>query len=228
MTGKNSRTTAAGMLKRLRNDVLLGKIKPGTFLRQHSVAVKFGVSRTPAREALKALEAEGLVENLKNRGYRVKKMTLTALLEIVDIRALLEGHAARLAALSSNGKLAQKLRVLAGQIEKAEKLYKKTRKGQDLIKWSQKEYEFHQAIIEASGNELLVRLTRGVNFQWISFMRDSIQGKNNKAVPSHFDIAAAIAKSDADEAEQTARRHLSNDKKVGLENFLGPVSNTEY
>ena len=219
-----AKVNAAPMLERLRNDILLGKLKPGTFLRQQNVAQRFEVSRTPAREALTTLEAEGLVENIRHRGHRVREITLGGLLEIIDIRALLEGHAARLAARAVNDELVERLKKIADQIDKTQKCYEETRKGEDLIQWSRKEYEYHQAIIEASGNELLVRLTNGINFQWISFMRESPKVNDDGSIPGHYDIADAIEQGDPDKAEQLARQHLNRYKSVGVEAFFGPVS----
>jgi len=212
------------LLDYLRNEILLENLKKDAFLRQKTIAERFGVSRTPAREALKALESEGLLENLPNRGYRVRKRTLRDFLEIIDIRALLEGYAARMAAMSSNHDLPKTLYRLSEKIKKTEDLYHRTRKPEDMVTWSKAEHEFHNAIIMASGNNLLIRLMKSLNFQFISFMHDSVRGASS--IPTHHDIADAIEKLDPDRAEQMARQHLGNYKKARLESYLGPMFRT--
>ncbi len=211
----------------LRNEILLGNLQEGTFLRQKTIAERFGVSRTPAREALKALESEGLLENLPNRGYRVRKQTLRDLLEIIDIRALLEGYAARLTAMSRTPNLSQTLHSLAEKIEKEENRHRRTGKAKDMIAWSKAEYEFHNTIVRASGNNLLIRLMNSLNFQFISFMREKTHDSEHGAIPTHHDIADAIAQSDPERDERMAKQHLVGYKKAGLESYLGPASHLD-
>ena len=93
----------------LRRRIFSGKIEPETFLRQQAVAEQFGVSRTPAREALKALESEGLLEHVSNAGFRTLGYTLKDLIEAVDMRSLIEGHAARLLASAGRSGVPEKL-----------------------------------------------------------------------------------------------------------------------
>ena len=214
------------LLDYLRNEILLENLQEGSFLRQKIIAENFGVSRTPAREALKALESEGLLENLPNRGYRVRKRTPRDFLEIIDMRALLEGYAARMAVMSSNHDLPKRLYKLSAKIKKTEDRYHRTRKPKDMVAWSKAEHEFHNAIIMASGNNLLIRLMQRLNFQFISFMRDSVRGSETSSLPSHDDIADAIEKLDPDRAEHMARQHLDNHKTAGLESYLGPTFRT--
>jgi DNA-binding GntR family transcriptional regulator len=83
---------------RLRRMILDGGLLPGARLGEVELAEQFGVSRTPVREALRRLAAEGLVELLPNRGARVTQWTPQDLEEIYELRALLESHASRRAA----------------------------------------------------------------------------------------------------------------------------------
>ena len=212
------------MLDHLRNEILMGNFEEGTFIKQRTIAEKYGVSRTPAREALKALESEGLLKNLPNRGYRVRKRTLRDLLEIIDVRATLEGHAARMVAVSHNPDLPQVLYDLAEKIKKAEDRYHRTQKSKDTIAWSEAECEFHDAIIKASKNNFLIRLMSSFNFHFTISMVDKFPVCNVAPVPTHHDIADAIAQSNAEEAQRLAKQHLNSYKTMGLEAHLGPVS----
>lgn len=82
----------------LRRAILDGELAPGARLGEVELAAQLGMSRTPVREALRSLSAQGLVEILPNRGARVVRWSATDLQEIYELRAMLESHAARRAA----------------------------------------------------------------------------------------------------------------------------------
>src|SRR5918999_6411832 len=84
--------------ERIRGLVLSGELAPGVRLGQVELAERFGISRTPVREALRRLAGEGLVEPLSNRGFRVADLGLDAVLRRLEVRTLLEPGIARLAA----------------------------------------------------------------------------------------------------------------------------------
>jgi DNA-binding GntR family transcriptional regulator len=85
---------------RLREAILVGQLKPGDRLDQNEIAELLGVSRSPVREALRTLAAEGLVDVFPHRGAAVAELSVDELEEIFLIRRTLEGMAARLSALS--------------------------------------------------------------------------------------------------------------------------------
>jgi len=82
----------------LRDVIVDGLLPVGEVLRQDEIAARFAVSKIPVREALKRLEAEGLVTFIRNRGAIVASLSTDEIVEYLDIRAMLEAHAARLAA----------------------------------------------------------------------------------------------------------------------------------
>src|SRR5512137_1825007 len=84
---------------RLRGEVLQGRIKPGEWLRQERLAGEQGVSQTPVREALRQLVAEGLLEHVPYRGIRAIEFSIEDVEDLYASRALLEGMAARFAAV---------------------------------------------------------------------------------------------------------------------------------
>jgi len=91
-------TTAQDLaLTTLRQAILDGTIEPGARLRQEDLAVVFDASRIPVREALRALEHEGLVTSEPHRGFTVTTLDADQIEEVYDLRAVLEGHAVRLA-----------------------------------------------------------------------------------------------------------------------------------
>src|SRR5207237_2943465 len=85
------------VLTAMREAILPAALPPGMRLRQEKLAVMFGTSRIPVREALRALEYEGLVTSLPYRGFTVTELDADDIEEVYDLRILLEGHAVRLA-----------------------------------------------------------------------------------------------------------------------------------
>src|SRR5205807_1901376 len=93
----NNHTAQDVVLTAMREAILTAALPPGTRLRQEKLAQMFGTSRIPVREALRALEYEGLVASLPYRGFTVTELDADDIEEVYDLRILLEGHAVRLA-----------------------------------------------------------------------------------------------------------------------------------
>ena len=145
-----------GVLERLRALILTGEYGPEERLIEEQLAERLGVSRTPVRQALTMLEAEGLVEITPNRGATVCSFSIEDVWDIYDLRAVLEGHAARRAAgrierreLERLRELAREMEGLPGQFDDHEEEIRA------LVALNQ---EFHGTIVEASRNRRLERL----------------------------------------------------------------------
>lgn len=95
---RNPATLKQTAFDRVRAMILRGEVRPGEPLRERELSDKLGLSRTPLREALNKLEIEGLVENQPHRGYTVTVVDLKTAGELLDLRMLLDAHAAALAA----------------------------------------------------------------------------------------------------------------------------------
>jgi len=87
---------------RLLEDIRLGALLPGARLREVELAARLGISRTPVREALRRLEADGLVEHLPRQGASLRRLGYAEVMELYEMRAVLEGTAARLAARAAS------------------------------------------------------------------------------------------------------------------------------
>ena len=136
--------------------ILAGEYAPEERLIEEQLAERLGVSRTPVRQALTLLEAEGLVELAPNRGATVRSFTVADVWDIYDLRAVLEGHAARRAAGRIQGDEVGRLRELAAQMEGlAGRFEDHEEEIRALVGLNQ---EFHGAIVEASRNTRLQRL----------------------------------------------------------------------
>lgn len=142
----------------IRSAIVEGEFAPGERLPEEDLAERAGVSRTPVREALRRLASEGVVEFVANRGAQVASFSAQDLQELFDLRAVLEGFAARLAArnattedLAELGRLADAMEALALAPDPA---------GLDRI--AELNNEFHARIVEVAGNRLLAQQVAGL------------------------------------------------------------------
>jgi DNA-binding GntR family transcriptional regulator len=148
----------------LEEAIVQGVYSPGQILRQEHLARSFGASRTPVRDALRRLEATGLVSLVANRGACVRLVSSEELREAFVVRAELEGRAAALAAGRATGRqLARMDDAQARMISLGQRLMEET-EGDDrrelVIGWAQADDRFHDAVLEACGVALLVDSAR--------------------------------------------------------------------
>lgn len=152
------KTAPGGAVQRISDELMeeirSGRTAPGSWLRQESLAARFGVSRQPVREALRTLEAAGLVELVPNRGALVLSPSLRDVREMFALRAQLEGFAAELAAIQRERHhldlLDESLHMFAdasdARWEAGGPIDERWRKANALL---------HSTVIEASGNQRL-------------------------------------------------------------------------
>jgi DNA-binding GntR family transcriptional regulator len=197
--------------------VLSGDVPVGTHLRQEALAEEFGVSRTPVREALRHLQATGLVELLPNRGAVVRGPSAREIREAYEVRAELEGLAAELAA----GRISDRDLV---RLREAQALFRESvatliaRRSQrpapwrDESVWVRANDLFHQAILDAAAN---VRLSDTIADLHRSFPRDLTWAALSQSsrlleenVEQHEAILEAIEQRDPDEARRRMIDHV--------------------
>ena len=188
------------MLRRL---ISRGEIEPGQRLGQVELAARLGTSSTPVREAMKRLEAAGILQNLPYRGMRVAQVDAVDMQEIYLIRAALEGLAVEHATdhLSEAGLV--ELEDILEQISNV-RAQRKTRPLQAL------NYQFHTSIYHASG---LTRLIGIVDSLWPLFPWDSmwmLPGRAESSATEHDEIMAALRSRDGKAAGAAMRRHIEN------------------
>jgi DNA-binding GntR family transcriptional regulator len=201
--------------------VLSGEIPSGVRLRQETLAAEFGVSRTPVREALRKLQASGLVHVEPNRGAIVRGPTAREVQEAYKVRADLEGLAAELATTRIRDEELRRLREaqeLFRQAATALVAWKRSRNGDGEppkdahADWIRGNDFFHLAIQEAAGNDRL-RVTLADlagsfprNLTWIVLGESSRLLEQN--VAQHGAILRAIDKRDPAEARRRMREHV--------------------
>ena len=188
--------------------ILAGEYAPEERLIEEQLAERLGVSRTPVRQALTLLEAEGLVELAPNRGATVRSFTVADVWDIYDLRAVLEGHAARRAAGRIQGDEVGRLRELAAQMEGlAGRFEDHEEEIRALVALNQ---EFHGTIVEASRNRRLERLINRTVEIPLMFKAFFWYTPHERVISNHYhrQILHALEDGDADRAEIVMREHV--------------------
>lgn len=188
----------------LRQQILGLDIEPGTLLDETELSARFQLSRSPVREALIRLSAEGLVRTLRNRSSIVAPFDVTAIPSYLDAVELVYRLTTRLAALNRRPQQLERIRAL--QEEHAE-----ATKRDDVLNMIRLNHEFHLSIAEASGNSFYVGWTRQVLDQGQRMLRVYLHSlgdhvSSDVAIGDHLDIVKAIEEQDADAAEAAAKR----------------------
>jgi DNA-binding GntR family transcriptional regulator len=187
----------------IKDAILSVKLKPGTPLVETQLAEELGISKTPVRAALEELEREGFVTRILFKGTYVTEVTVKDLVEIFQLRAVLEGLAARLATpLFSPRELDQ----IARKLTAAETALAQG----DLALCSELGKSLHDAIIDKADNLRLTLIIRNLDdhVQRFRAISDQISGRLNKSVKEHRRVLDVLRRRDADAAAQAMRDHL--------------------
>lgn len=187
----------------LRAAIIAGEYAPKQRLVEIDLCERFGTSRFILRSALQELAAQGLVEFQRNRGARVREISLTEAIEITEVRILLEGLLAARAAE----------RVSKSDIAMLRKLTKDMRIAVDkseLLTYSELNARLHAAIRDIGAHETASRLLRQLRDQTVrhQFSLSLVPGRPAVSLPQHEAIVAAIVAREPDAAEQAMRAHL--------------------
>lgn len=195
----------------LRDAILSGRFPAGLRLRQEDLADQLGIIRTPIREALGRLQQEGLIDLLPHGGVRVAVLDLDQAVELYDLREVLDGLAARLAATRAT---VPALRVL----EKALALMEGCASRGDANHWFPPHVAFHEGILRAAGNRPLLRQASVVRLSIQRFHPVLLATSRRlaHAYREHREIFDAIAAHDAESAERLARAHIVAAKEIVL------------
>lgn len=198
----------------LRQAILGRKIPPGQKLVVRVLAEELGLSPTPVKEALSALEREGLVVAVPHRGYFVLEPTLEDVREIYTLREVLEGLAARLAVEHGGRGLLRKLeRLFARQAQAAE--------AGDLEAYGDLDLAFHRTLWEAAGSRRLLAIAETMDGQIRLLIGSSaaIPGRLLQSRAEHQAVLDTVRARDPEGAEAAMRAHVRNAGRA-LELFL--------
>ena len=197
-------------LTRLRDEIIQGKMRPNERLIAADLAERLNTSRTPIREALQLLEAEQLVVAAK-RGYVVREHTKEEIVEIYEVRAALEGMAARLAAQKTGNSAYREIEAIGAHRDSLI-----TSNDRKLI--VDLNDEFHAAIFAACGNSRLDRINRSNSQHFFNYRISELYTKEETkiSIKGHALILKAIKNHDADQADSAAQEHVLEALKVTL------------
>lgn len=210
MRDPSDRTQQQSLYERLRDGILEAELTPGQSMVETSLAQRFGVSRTPVREALLRLEQDGLVERA-DRGYIVRQRSPEQILDIYETRIVLEVMAARLAAERHTTldriRLERLSREGAG-VDPAD--------AGALVVHNR---EFHQGVWIASHNEALVDLLTRLNHHLVRYPATTLSfpGRWAVALSEHAALVEAIVNRDSDVAAKVAETHFTSARDIRLE-----------
>ena len=193
----------------LKESIIKGYLKPGERIAEPELAEKFGVSRTPVREALRQLESEGFLTVLPRKGATVSPITDKDVQEFYAIKSLLEGYAARIACE----------RMAERDIRKMEELNEQMRtfaEKEDVKSFFRCDNRFHDVFLKACGNDKLYNLVHSLvqQFERFRITALSVPGRMKDSVRQHEEIIDAFRKRDAERVERLVKANAEKGAEI--------------
>jgi len=186
--------------------IIMREIKPDEKINEEQLAERLRVSRTPIRETLCRLENEGIVRVIPRRGAFVVEQRKERVVEILQVREVLEGLVARLVAQNGDEKDLGRLRKCLERISSVPE------EQGHLQKYTNADVEFHSLLLDASNNSMLQNMMGIVNahLQIIRLRTVVLPGRAKRTVEEHYRVLEAIEKGDARAAERLMRKHIES------------------
>jgi DNA-binding GntR family transcriptional regulator len=190
------------VLQQVRAEIISGQSMPGSMYSVPTLAASLGVSTTPVREALLDLARSGLIEPVRNRGFKVVEPTLTELRNVFDLREILELHAAVIVARKPQKNL-DNLSRFADDITRAVKT-------EDIRLYLEADRSFHQTLTAAADNTRLTEMVMGLRDQMRLYGINSRGGleRQNESLPEHYTIIELANAGDADALAALLKHHI--------------------
>lgn len=190
----------------LRAAVISGELRPGVVHSAPQLAAEFGVSATPVREAMLDLVKEGLIETVRNKGFRVTEPSGKDLDDLSELRALIEVPTVRrITEAGVDAAVIDELRPLAAEIENAAARM-------DLIAHVTADMDFHLRLLALAGNPHLIETVRSLRAQSRIYGLRPLaeQGRLVPSAHEHTQLLDLVAAGDADSAEQLMHHHIGH------------------
>jgi DNA-binding GntR family transcriptional regulator len=190
------------VLQLVRAEIISGQSMPGSMYSVPTLAASLGVSTTPVREALLELARGGLIEPIRNRGFKVVEPTLKELHNVFDLREVLELHAAAIVVRKPRKDL-RGLVGLADDIARAVKM-------EDIKLYLEADRSFHRLLTAAADNERLTEMVMGLRDQMRLYGIKSRSGleRQNESIVEHYKIIELVTAGDAEGLTNLLRRHI--------------------
>jgi len=208
--------------QKLRSLLVEGKIAPGSKLNERELAESLNVSRTPIREAIRRLAADGLVELIANRGAIAVELSLEDVIHTFDVIADLEGFSGELAANNISAATLSELEAL-----QYEMLASYARR--DLSSYYKLNLRIHHLINQAANNPVLSRLFSQVNarIEALRFRSNQDGVKWEKAVEEHQEMLEALKARDSKRMRKIMMQHVMNKRDVVVQLLKAEASSAE-
>lgn len=198
----------------IRAAIVDGRLPAGERLKEIQLADELGISRTPIREALRILHTEGLVEITPNRGARIRTYSSEELDDMYQLRALLEGYAARRA--TTRLSVADIKRLQASCVR-----FRKLCNGDDLVALVKENLVFHTIVLEGAQSARLKSMARKaieIPLVYRSYHWYSLEQRHTSDI-AHRQLTGAFVNRDADRAELIMKNHVLSARDVLIRNL---------
>lgn len=185
---------------RLLDEIRLGTLLPGARLRETELAARLGTSRTPVREAIRRLEADGLVEHQPRLGASLRRLGHAEVTELYEMRVVLEGTAARLAARAAS----------TLELAELDEINAEMTSFSDPVLIARANRQFHITLLNAAKNRFLRRAMTGLRRTALVLGRSTLLEPNRStaAADEHAALLAALHRRDGEAAEAAMRAHI--------------------
>jgi DNA-binding GntR family transcriptional regulator len=199
-----TRNASSAATELIRQAIIDGRLPPGRRLKEEELARELGISRTPVREALLMLNAEGLVDATPNRGAVVRSHSAEDLDDLYQLRALLEGYSTRRAATRLSDDAIRGLR------ESCERFEGLLDAGAEMSEVVNENLAFHQAILERAGSARLISMVRQVIELPLVYRSYVWYSPEQQRISAHYhrQITRALETRDAERAELLMKEHV--------------------
>ena len=192
----------------IKQHILEGRLDGDSRLTEDFLSRQLGISKSPIREALNRLEAEGLIRIEPRRGAYLRAFSLQDINELYDLREALETHVARTAKLSGG---------LVSNLKQSVKRMRKHLKDNDKARYIEEDMQFHAELAAATGNDRLSKTLENVQNQIWIFRRKTYDLSSSSAPDHHEAIIEALEKGDRAAAEESMRDHISGVRRKLVE-----------
>jgi DNA-binding GntR family transcriptional regulator len=191
----------------LREEIFAGTVAPGSFLDETALCERLSISRTPLREALKVLTAEGLLRHEPRRGCFVNEVTEQDLDEIFPVIALLEGRCAFEAARNASDAELAELEVLHERLNKHARAKR-------INEYYETNFAIHEAIITLANNRWLAQVIGDLRkiLKLARLQQLHAPGRLAQSLSEHMAVFAALKARDCEGAEAAMRTHLTRQR----------------
>lgn len=199
----------------LKKRIILREIEPGKKINEEELAESLGVSRTPIRETLVRLEHEGIVRIIPRRGAFVVSQSNKEVIDLLQVREVLEGLVVRLATENMERDLFDHLRRCLKEISSTDE------RDDRLLKYTPADVQFHALLLEACNNPLLKSMMETVNshLQMVRLRTVALPGRPEQTVREHYEILEAIEQGNPILAEKSMRKHVESVRRDVLKNI---------